>query len=226
MFHALTKILRWSTIPTSDMMSSEQEWATWLEWQQKQPSTHYEKSEVFQYYLYYNPDFQPPMGSVIKERCSGYYQYCFGEFATVVVNPEAGSNAIEYFSILLDIYDTCKGITRRLTGDPIGITLLRQVLRKKNLSPLFNHDFKQYAYDYAQLHAHTVCQYSLSTLIMRLVSNYMSQTNTREYYPFIMLDACQKAYETGVYGGMKKQLPSSTSIAIKPLSRPIEEESR
>jgi hypothetical protein len=231
MFSTLSNLLRWSTIPSTSTAppSVESEWATWLEWQQRQPPSHYEKSDIFQYYLTYHPGFQPPVGSVIKERCSGYYRYCFGDFAAIIVNPEPGSNAIEYFSLLLDIYDTCKGITRRLTGDPVGISLLRQVIQRKSLSPLFNHDFNDYAYNYAQIHAHTVSQYSLSTLIMRFVSNYMSQTKTREYYPFIMLDVCQKAYDNCVYGEPRRLLsmqPSSAAVAIKPSHRPVEEESR
>lgn len=228
MLGTLTNLLRWSTTPaSSSMVTPEIERLTWIEWQKRQPPSHYEKSDIFQYYLVYRPGFQPPVGSVAKERCSVYYRYCFGDFTPMIVNPEPGSNAVDYFSLLLDIYDTCKGYSRRLTGDPIGITLLRQVIQKKSLSPLFNHDFNQYAYDYGELHAHTVCQYSLSKLIMRLVSNYMSQTNTREYYPSIMLDICQQIYERRVYGAIKK-LPStpSSAVVIRPPHRSVEEEIR
>lgn len=214
MFNSISDWLKWSIKPVSHDV--ETEWNTWLEWQSRQPPSHFEKSDIFQYYLSYHPNFQPPTGSTTTEKCNIYYRYCFGDFSSIIVKPESGSNAIEYFSLLLDIYDTCKGATRRLKGDPIGITLLRRVIEKKSLFPLFNHDFNDYAYDYSKLHAHTVCQYSLSTLIMRFVSHYMSHTQTREYYPFIRLDTCQKAYDNYVYGEPRRTpMVSSSSIAIR-----------
>ena len=219
MLGTLAGWLRWSAPESSSNKSvdpSEIEHGIWLEWQSKQPPIHYEKSEIFQYYLISHPEFMPPAGSVlmVEGRSSGYYHYCFGDFTSILVKPETGSNAIEYFALLLDIYDTCKGFSRRIKGDPVGITVLRQAVTRKCLTPLFNHDFNEYAYDYGQLHAHTVCQYSLSTLLMRFVSNYMSQTQTREYYPYILIDGCQRAYENCLFGEQTR-LAASASIAIR-----------
>jgi hypothetical protein len=102
----------------------------------------------------------------------------------------------------LDIYDICKGYLRRVKGEPTCINILREVIRKRSLIPLqtFHQNF---AYPYDAIHAHTVAQYSLSTLIMRLVNHYMSQISS-DYYPDISLNLCRDAYNECKFGKILK----------------------
>lgn len=190
------------------------EWTTWIEWQKRQPFVHYEKSEIFQYYLSYKPQFQPPRDSCITDGNNRFYTYCFGDFACLLVKPPGGSNVSEYFELLLDVYDTCKGPSRRITGDPIGISLVREVVRRRTLIPIQEHDFRQYNYDYSIIHAHTVAQFSLSTLLMRFVSHYMSHVTTRGSFFAISISACQKSMNNSFFGEPKVLCISSPPLDI------------
>lgn len=194
--------------------SIREEWSTWEEWQRNQPLSHFEQSEIFQYYLSQRPRFKPPKYSCITDSNSRYYIYCFGDFASLLVNPHGG-DAMDYFALLLDIYDTCKGTTRRITGDPTGISLLRSAVQKRSLNPIQNHNFSQYNYDYNTLHAHTVAEYSLSTLMLRFVSHYMSCITTRPNYSLILYPICQKAYNKSVFGEPKQIKSDPISIPNK-----------
>ena len=176
------------------------EWGTWELWQRSQPITHYEKSDIFQYYLTCRPQFRAPQFASNTGPRSTYYIYCFGEFAALLVNPSSADSISDYCSLLLDFYDICKGTTRRITGDPAAISVLREVVRRKSPVPLHVHDFTQYNYDYTVIHAHTVVQYSLSTLIMRFVGNYMHQISSRGNYPPILPSKCEKAYNNFAFG--------------------------
>lgn len=201
MLRTLGDWLTWTTTNTTP----RDEWVTWEEWQRKQPPAHFEKSDIFQYYMSYRPQFTPPQYAVNTGYQSEYYNYCFGDFAAIIVNPTGGGNIISYLTLLLDVYDICKGMSRRLTGDPTGIALLRQVVNKRSIVPLQSHNFDQYEYDYSVIHAHTVAQYSLSTLLMRLVSHYMSQTCTRGNYSSITVRVCQLASCRSVFGEPKRK---------------------
>lgn len=215
----MTDWLYWSNT------TSQEEWTTWQEWQKHQLATHYEKSEIFQYYLKYRPEFQPPRYSCITGHSSRQYIYCFGDFASLIVNPHGGGNVVDYFTTILDIYDVCKGSSRRIKGDPEGIALIRDVVQKRNLAPIKNHNFNQYTYDYSILHAHTVAQYSLSTLILRLASHYMSYVTTQGDYCPISLQACQKAYEKCIFGEPRGIAPPSSSKPVDiPFNKPTMEE--
>lgn len=195
---------------------SEDEWAAWEEWQQKQPPLHYEKSDIFQYYLSYRPNFQPPQNSVSVGCSSEYYNYCFGEFAVIMAQPNGGGDIVGYITLLLDVYDMCKGTSRRITGDPVGIVLLRAVVNKRSLIPLQTHNFSQYNYDYGRIHAHTVVQYSLSTLMMRFVSNYMHHICARGRFYAISPYICQKAYNEHIFGDPKR----NTNLESNPIDIP------
>lgn len=201
----------WKTLITWSTTSIQDDWNTWEEWQRSQPPIHYEKSDIFQYYLSCRPSFQPPYQSVSLGQNSKYYIYCFGDFATVMVNPDT-RNVFEYFKLLLDIYDVCKGYSRRITGDPTGIAILRDTIKRRKLDGLESHDFKQYEYSYTSIHAHTVAQYSLSTLIMRLIENYMSYLNFCRHYIAISTPLCKKSYEGCVFGAPFVQ-PTMRSIS-------------
>jgi len=208
MFKTLTNWITGTNISVQD------EWNTWKDWQRHQASSHYEKSDIFQYYLSYRPEFQPPRYSCIDAYNSQYYIYCFGDFASLLINPNGTGNLIDYFSLLLDVYDICKGYSRRLTGDPACISMLRKVITKRKLDPLQKCDFNQYGYPYNEIHAHTVSQYSLSTLIMLLVSNYISNVTVRGHYPNINVNLCQKAFENCVFGSPIVLSSQKTSMPI------------
>jgi len=211
MFSTLGNWLTWTTTTHKD------EWNTWEEWQQKQIPSHYIKSDIFQYYLTQRPQFQPPQHAVNTGYNSQYYNYCFGDFTVLIVNPNGGGDVVTYLTILLDVYDICKGISRRITGDPLGISLLRNVVIKRSLVPLQEHDFNQYNYNCERIHAHTVAQYSLSTLIMICVSNYMYHIGTKGHFISISRSSCQKAYNDYVFGvpndhtNSKKQTQNNTT---------------
>jgi|SRR5437868_3358928 len=194
MLNVLSNWIPWSSY------TPQEEWNTWLEWQKNQPISLFEKSDIFQYYLSRRPNFQPPQYSSVTLYNSKYYIYCFGDFTTLLLNPHGGGNATEFINLIIDIYDVCKGYSRRLAGDPNGITILRESMNKLSLVPLQNHDFTQYNYPYQNIHAHTVAQYSLSTLLMRLISHYMSNVSTVGYYSSICIKTCQKTMEKNTFG--------------------------
>jgi hypothetical protein len=216
MLKTLTDLIQWTN------STQVNEWDTWIEWQKNQPISHYEKSEIFQYYLSYHPNFQPPRYSCIAGNNNRLYVYCFGDFATLIVNPQGGGNVVEYFEVLLKIYDNCKGTSRRFTGDPVGISLLRNVVQTRSLFHVQNHDFAQYNYDYGVIHGHTVAQYSLSTLLLRFVSHYMSHVTVKGNYFAISINACQKAYTKCIFGEPRTAThTNSKAMDIPSRSTPI-----
>lgn len=208
MFKTITNLIPWSKSTIKD------EWSTWEEWQRHRNPSHYEKSDIFHYYLANRPIFSPPKNACHNNK---HYIYCFGDFSAILVTPTGGENALEYLILLVDIYDVCKGVSRRLlTGDPPCITLVRNVIRKRNLTLLQSFDFYQYEYPYCQIHAHTVAQYSLSTLLMRFISHYMSYIDIRKSYPMIDIALCQKACHDCVFGTPIFQTSSPITIPFRP----------
>lgn len=208
MLGSFSNWLTWTTTTPKD------EWDTWELWQRSQPPIHFEKSDVFQYYISCRPQFRAPKFAANNGPKSIYYIYCFGDFATLLVNPSLGDDVTSYCTLLLDLYDTCKGISRRITGDPNGISVLREVVRKKSIIPLHAHDFTQYTYDYEIIHAHTVAQYSLSTLLMRMIANYMHNISSHGNYPTITAVKCEKAYHEYSFGDRASVPISTTPISI------------
>lgn len=180
-------------------------WETWEYWQKSQQKTHFEYSDIFAYYLSKRPQFKTPRFSYALSQQSKYYIYCFGDFTALLLSTQCSSNVIDYFTLLLDFYDVCKGTTRRLSGDPSGILCLRHVVAGHTLVPLQDHDLKQYLYDYTKIHAHTVAQYSLSTLLMRFASHYMNCLSIKGTYAAIELQYCQKTYDSGIFGEVEKK---------------------
>jgi hypothetical protein len=180
--------------------NTQDEWKSWEEWQDKQDSKHYEKSELFRYYLSCRPYYQISKNSVVKDIDNNkYYKYCFGDYVELIVNPDR-CNVITYITLLIDIYDVCKGLTRRLKGDPEGILILREVIAKNNLSILDKHNLNQYLYPYNKLHAHTVVQFSLSTFLLRILVHYLSFIKLNIYDSAITLSKCKSSFDTKIYG--------------------------
>lgn len=208
MLGSLSNWLTWTTSTPKD------EWTTWEEWQRTQPPSHFEKSDIFQYYLLYKPNFEPPENTVNKGHYSRYFNYCFGDFTILLVNPDSNRDSVEYLNLLLDVYDICKGFSRHITGDPTGIALVREAVSKRSFTVLETHDFNQYAYDYSIIHAHTVAQYSLSTLLMRFIGHYMNFVCNKTYFYPVMATTCQKAYNSYVFGHSSRQHPPITSDPI------------
>jgi hypothetical protein len=209
MLKTITDILFWTNNNTQD------EWKSWEEWQNKQDKKHFEKSELFQYYLSCRPYYQIPKNSFITDlNNSKYYSYCFGDFVGLIVNPD-GCNAIKYISLLLDVYDVCKGFTRRVKGDPEGITLLREVITKNNLAILDKHNFTQYLYPYTNIHAHTVTQFSLSTFLLRILLHYMSFIKINIYDSSISLSLCKKTYDNKYFGNNFNNVSNNIHIINK-----------
>lgn len=199
----------------------EDEWNTWENWQKYQDSSHYESSDIFQYYLSQRSNFQPPINSCLNESNNKYYVYSFGDFACLLVNSSKGCNLVDYVELLLDVYDVCKGFSRRIKGDPDCITTLRNVIYKRVISPLQYYNFSQHAYPYHKIHAHTVAHYSLSTLLMRLISHYMAQTTFKDKYPEISLSTCHESYKNCIFG--LPMISPTAPINIKPCKNKSEE---
>lgn len=175
------------------------EYHVWLSWQKNQPISHYSNCYIIDYYLDQRPLARYPVN---PSNVNIYYKYCFGKFAPFIADQKNDINFSSYCSLLLDIYDVCKGTTRRITGDPAGIKVLREVISRNRLTPLYSHNFEQYNFNCSLIHAHTVCQYSLSTLIMRLISNYLSSIplNNDKKYAMISISDCKKAFDSCNFG--------------------------
>lgn len=190
----------WLGLSSTSTTGLSDEYETWKIWQNSQPNLHYDKSAVFDYYVTYFPKTKKIWKTKKKIGINQYYEYCFGKFAMFITNPSEGGELLGYIKELLKLYDTCKGLSRRLKGDPEAINVLRDAIRNKSLVPLRRHNFLQYEYPYHLIHAHTVAQYSLSTLIMRLVSHYMAHTYTKGSYAELSVKKCQSAYEKQNFG--------------------------
>lgn len=160
----------------------------WYKWQQEQKIDHFLKSHLNQY-------IKPK-----KSQKNLYLQYCFGDFINLIYfNNEI--NEINYIKLLIDFYDNCKGYLRCIKGDSQGILLLRNVILTENIDELYNHNFKSHYYYYPKIHAHTIAYYSLSTLILFLISNYMYFRSFKsDNFPFIDVEECKKSYFNKQFG--------------------------
>lgn len=182
----------------------------WLKWQQSQSTLHFIDSNLSSY-IHFKPGYK-----------NIYIRYCFGDFENIYILPENCQTELTYITLLLSTYDKCKGYGRTIKGDTNGIYLLREVIKSKNLDELYYHDFKQYFYDYGKIHAHTVAYFSLSTLIMFFLSNYMHyKSYNSDNFPHIDMALCKNVYNKKVYGDITyvvshKDIVKSNNIDIKP----------
>jgi hypothetical protein len=188
---------------TSSTNSKEED--IWYQWQASQPKEHFQTSCIFAYYKKHRTTFS----NNTKYYNDIVYRYCFGDFSYLLVDPKEKdtpcTTILSYISLLVDFYDVCKGMSRRLLfSDPICITLFRKVIQENNIELLECFDFKPYDYSYHKIHAHTVSQYSLSTLLCFFVSNYLrffeSSFNTNKVFPKINLLLCQTSFINKIYG--------------------------
>lgn len=202
-------MLNWiGTYFNTELENATKNFDIWEEWQKSQLKIHFIESNLSPY-IYQKSGYKNP-----------YIKYCFGDFENIYYMPE-NINEITYFTLLLSTYDNCKGYLRSVKGDIAGINLLRKVVKNKNSDELYNHDFKIYDYNYTVIHAHTVVYFSLSTLIMYLVSNYMHfKSYNSDHFPYVDIDLCKSVYNNKVYGDIiyvnsNKELPKSNTISIK-----------
>lgn len=186
MFSSLLKF--WSS--TSDIHNG------WIEWQKAQKACHFSNSYLYQYFLTHGKYFAPLKYSVDNTPQRSYYKYCFGDFTNLIVTAATNDDLASYVDRLLAIYDICKGFMRTYVKEPEGIS----ILRKQDISLIIKHDFHQYDFDYTKLHAHTVAVYSLSTLLMLLLSNYLAWLYPSSRYTKIDLNKCIGAVDNKVFG--------------------------
>lgn len=189
--------------------TQDQSYESYKLWQDKQPQSHFITSQLHAY-IYPKSGYKDP-----------HVRYTFGDFENLIYMPEQ-CNEFSYFNLLLNMYDKCKGYLRSLKGDHEGITLLRKVITVNNSDELYNHDFTKYEYPYQYLHGHTIAYFSLSTLILFFVSNYMHYKSYRsDRFPHIHIDICKNAYHNKVYGDIAyvPSIKSSKSITIPAKSK-------
>src|SRR5271163_1113033 len=92
---------------TRKSINIKEEASMWEEWQKNQSVEHFEKSEIYNTYLSYRPNFKIPEYSAIYNANVKYYKYCFGDFTVFLYLPSRGlassTNIIEYIILLLDL---------------------------------------------------------------------------------------------------------------------------
>lgn len=186
-----------SLFGTSSNLSTvyQDEYASWKLWQNKQTMSHYTHSDLYQYFMTCNPN-------IILEDTFGnnkYYKYCFGDFTKFISYNNNSKDPITYLTLLLLLYDTCKGITRKIS-DPTGIAILRSSVNKRRFDELRTIDYSIYDYKYYEIHAHTIVQYSLSTFIMFLIGNFFQNTFFDKVLPYIDQERCKIAHKNQVFG--------------------------
>ena len=184
----------------------------WLSWQKSQPVSHFQISEIFQHYLHKQTSFFTLHKSAETSYNSEYFRYCFGDFTPLIAISPISSEQ-EYYTMLLELYDICKGYFRTFTGDSKFITVLRTSLSSKDLTPLYTFDYNSFIYDYTNIHAHTVAYHSLSRLIALLISNQLSFTCNS--YPYIDFSKCKAAYDNDNLSRKKKVATANINIPSK-----------
>lgn len=152
------------------------EWASWKYWQEAQdPSTHYTTYAPITELLQSFPKSYIPEGR--RTGIGTQIWYCFGEFRTLLLYGEMNTEQLCVFiNTLLIIYDKCKGPSRKwLWGDPYEISAFRIATTNQDFKSLETINWKFVEYPIGEIHAHTVAQYHLSTLICRLACHILAE---------------------------------------------------
>ena len=148
------------------------EWDAWAAWQALRDDSHYSEFPAYHDFFLSQPDSFFPRNCASSEPNAKHYWYAFGVFTPLLVaKPLRPDQAMSFATSLLTVYDSNKGYSRMLTGDPPAIAHLRSCVADSNLAALRTYDYSPYAYDPSRVHAHTVAQFSLSSLLMRLLSH-------------------------------------------------------
>jgi len=165
----MIKLLGELVMPSSSIKNQDK----WLTWQREQDVEHFEKCTIMRNYLADNNKFEKPKYSCIGDPGDLYYVYCFGDFSALLCFPSDNEYIWEYVQLLLDIYEYCKGPSRMVKGDPRGIAVMKKALNTKSTSIFNSFKFSDSYYDYSMIHAHTTVQFSVSTLLIRLLAHYL-----------------------------------------------------
>lgn len=198
MLKTIVDLLYWKS-PTPD-----ENCQIWEIWQSQQPNSHFRTSDIYGLYISKRTDFIP-----ISNEIDQQIIYCFGEFSSFISNGYSDMTVIQYLIVLMDLYDICKGSTRKILGDSDKISVLRNIVINRDISHLKSLNFNTYFYDYSKIHAHTVAQYSLSTLIYTFASNFL-------YYKGY--NNCKKIDSTKCSSAYTKKLFGAANIAEKTVS--------
>ncbi len=173
-------------------------WVTCEKWQSYQQTSLYEKCIIMKYY---RKNYDEISLHDTKYLYNEYYAYCFGDYTPLIIDiNKTNISLLDYVKLLLKIYDTCKGKSRKLKGDPIRISTIRKCASLNNVSVLEIYDFGHINYPYSIIHAHTIAQFSLSTLLIRLLCHYLKQVYPNSAHELLSINKCKEAYYKKNYG--------------------------
>lgn len=192
-------------------ISYDKTWNSWYEWQKTQPTIHFQRSEIFRKYANYNDI--PPINFTDD------YIYVLGDFRYFITFEYIRNESIfwEFIEILINLYDTCKGIRRSILGDSSFIIMLKNSFKSKNCKDIYNYDYKECDYDYQKIHVHTVAHFSLSTLIMRFVSQLLCmKLGMNSKYPTMNNLSFVDFYKKDCYKYLKKTHAETSMINVIP----------
>lgn len=138
----------------------EEKWKKWMQWQ----TNNFDQINNCPTIDYYNENYFQ-----INDCKDSIFYKNFGRFSYFLENKE--SSILD----LIHLYDSCKGYARYFTGDPTYIKLIKQYSITNNDKLLNEINFDEFFYDYKKIHAHIVSLFSLSTLVMRMISYHLAK---------------------------------------------------
>lgn len=140
------------------------------EWQEEQPLSFF---HIYQPVLDYVGTIPHQVPITPFFGLSNEIRYSFGDFSIfLITNRQPEEVLVNYFQILLDMYDNMKGMMRRyILGDPVEINHLRTAVIMKNPLILALYNLDDCNYDIRRYHAHTIACNSLHKLIIKLASH-------------------------------------------------------
>lgn len=186
----------------SDYQDDEpQNWEAAMIWQRKQEKEHFVTCKIYNNYLSVGDKYNLPENNVTKSAAHNkYYYYCFGNFSCFISNDVTFEEVRGVIRSLLNLYDTGKGYSRIILGDPEHITMLKNAVNVYTMQGLKEYNFNKFVYDYGKIHAHTMAQYSLSTLIMMITSHLVNMLLKKETGKYdakciISSQVCKDSYD-------------------------------
>lgn len=134
-----------------------------------------------------------------------YFCYCFGDFTPLISNHILSQQELLSLSqFLLNLYDQHKGYDRRLRkGDSSDIQILRKFAQGEGFPVLEKINFIKYHYPYYKIHAHSIAQYSLSVLILRIMEHNLSYHY--QHLKIIDFNQCYNSYQNATFNVLKEE---------------------